>query len=90
MKYTSRGKGNCFDGGDLVKEYLHKRYMTQRELADAINIHPAKLSEILNGIRRPSKKELEDIKDKLGIDLNEWREQSEYVRAAFPLAGYKF
>ena len=71
MKYTSRGKGNCFDGGDLVKEYLHKRYMTQRDLAGAINMHPAKLSEILNGIRRPSKKELEDIKDKLGIDLNE-------------------
>ena len=90
MKYTSRGKGNCFDGGDLVKEYLHKRYMTQRDLADAINMHPDKLSEILNGIRRPSKKELEDIKDKLGIDLNEWREQSEYVRAAFPLAGSTF
>ena len=90
MKYTSRGKGNCFDGGDLVKEYLHKRYMTQRDLADAINMHPAKLSEILNGIRRPSKKELEDIKDKLGIDLNEWREQSEYVRVAFPLAGSTF
>ena len=90
MKYTSRGKGNCFDGGDLVKEYLHKRYMTQRELAEAINMHPAKLSEILNGIRRPSKKELEDMKNKLGIDLNEWREQSEYVNAAFPLAGYTF
>lgn len=90
MKYTSRGKGNCFDGGDLVKEYLHKRYMTQRELAEAIKMHPAKLSEILNGIRRPSKKELEDIKDKLGIDLNDWREQSEYVRAAFPLAGSAF
>ena len=47
MKYTSRGKGNCFDGGDLVREYLHKRYMTQRELAEAIKMHPAKLSEIL-------------------------------------------
>lgn len=90
MKYTSRGKGNCFDGGDLVREYLRERYMTQRDLADAINIHPAKLSEILNGIRRPSKKELEDIKDNLGIDLNDWREQSSYVRAAFPLAGSTF
>ena len=75
MKYTSRGKGNCFDGGDLIREHLKKRYMTQRDLATAINMHPAKLSEILNGIRRPSKKELGDIKDNLGIDLNEWREQ---------------
>ena len=90
MKYTSRGKGNCFDGGDLVREYLRKRYMTQRDLAEAVNIHPAKLSEILNGIRRPSKKELEDIKDALSIDLNLWREQSSYVRAAFPLAGNTF
>lgn len=90
MKYTSRGKGNCFDGGDLIREYLKRRYMTQKELADAVGIHPAKLSEILNGIRRPSKKELSDIKDALGIDLNDWREQSEYVRAAFPLAGLTF
>lgn len=90
MKYTSRGKGNCFDGGDLVREYLRERYMTQKELADAVGMHPAKLSEILNGFRRPSKVELVRIKDSLGIDLNDWREQSGYVRAAFPLAGNTF
>lgn len=90
MKYTSRGKGNCFDGGDLVRKYLTDRYMTQRDLAEAAGIHPAKLSEILNGIRRPSKKELDDIKNSLGIDLNEWRASSKYVSAAFPLAGNTF
>lgn len=90
MKYTSRGIGNSFDGGGLVKKYLMDRYMTQRDLAEAIEMSPAKLNEILNGFRRPSKKELSDIKDTLGIDLNDWRSESKYVSAVFPLAGNNF
>ena len=90
MKYTSRGKGNCFDGGDYIKECLTERYMTQRDLAEVIGMHPAKLSEVINGIRRPSKKEIESIKDNLGIDLNEWRKRSKYVTAMFPIAGNRF
>ena len=90
MKYTSRGTGNCFDGGEFIRQKLTERYMTQRDLATAVNIHPAKLSEILNGFRRPSKKELEDIKDALGIDLTEFRRVSKYVEAVFPLAGSTF
>ena len=90
MKYTSRGQGNCFDGGSTIKRYLDERYMTQKDLAVALNIHQAKLSEIIKGFRRPSKKELEDIKDALGIDLNEWRKESKYVTAVFPLAGSTF
>lgn len=90
MKYTSRGVGNSFDGSNLIRQKLSERYMTQRDLANVVNIHPAKLSEILNGFRRPSKKELTDIKDSLGIDLNEWRKESKYVEATFPLAGNLF
>lgn len=85
MKYASRGRGNCFDGGDLVREYLHERYMSQYELADKIKIDPSKLSEFLNGFKRPSKKELENIMDVLGIDLAKWMEQSSYVREAFQM-----
>ena len=90
MKYTSRGQGSSFDGGDLIKKKLEERYMTQRDLAEAVGLHPAKLSEIIRGFRRPSKKELEDIKDALGIDLNDWRKNSKYVSAVFPLAGNTF
>lgn len=90
MKYTSRGIGNSNDCGAYIREVLIERYLTQKELADALKMNPAKLSEILNGFRRPTKRELEDIMALLGLDLNEWRRRSKYVNATFPLLGHKF
>mgnify|MGYP001248584121 CR=1 FL=1 len=86
MKYTSRGTGNSFDGGQMIKDKLTERFMTQKDLAEIVGVNPAKISEIIKGFRRPSKKEL----DSLGIDLNDWRKQSVYVKAVFPLAGNDF
>lgn len=90
MLYTPRGKGESFDGGDMILNKLKERYTTQAELARSINMHPSKLNEIIKGFRRPSKRELQDISTTLDISITEWRKQSNYVNAAFPVLGNKF
>lgn len=87
MKYTSRGEGSLFDGAQIIKDKLRERYLTQAQLAEAIGMAPAKLSEILHGHRRPSKQELINISIELDIDMSEWRKQSKYVNIVFPVLG---
>ena len=89
-KYSKREKNIKFDGGGTIRKYLNERYLTQKEFATLIGIHPARLNEIINGIIVPKPIELVRIKDHLGIDLNEWRAESRYVCTNFPVAGYTF
>lgn len=90
MRYTPRDNGTSFDGYEVIIKYLRENFLTQKELAKSLNIPESKMSEILHGHRRPTKKELLDIKDSLGIDMNEWRQSSKYINTVIPVMGNKF
>lgn len=90
MRYSPRPQGVAFDGGAFVKKILMSRYMTQRQLAESIGMAQARLSDILNGHQRPSKMELMAISVTLGINIEDWKKESVYVREAFPVQGNDF
>lgn len=82
--------GLLFDGYQTIKDKLVERYLTQRQLAAALGMSESKLSLILHGRTRPSKRELIDISLALDINMTEWRRSSAYIAMVFPVLGSTF
>lgn len=54
----------------IVREKAEEMNITQAKLAGILNIHTAKLSQILNGKRKPDVSFLKAIHEKLNLDGN--------------------
>ena len=89
-KYSPRPKGDLFDGGDYIRAKLMERNLKQKDLAYAIDMIPAVLSDIINGHRRPSRRNLIDISIALSIDITDWKKHSEFVNNVFQPIGETF
>lgn len=59
---------------DALKEYRARKEMTQLDLANRIGISRSVLSQLENGIQKPTTKHLTLIRDRLGIDINQFVE----------------
>lgn len=79
-RYSRKGKGNLFDGGDFIKEVLIRKHLTNKEVAMRCGISAPRFSNILNGWERPRKAELHKLIVVLDLDVAAWRRDSKYVR----------
>lgn len=63
---------NATHPGELIKDELQERGMTQKQLAAATGIKPSVLSETINGKRAVSKNVAIALENALGISAEIW------------------
>lgn len=87
VRYSSKGKGSLFDGGDFVSDAILRKHLTRKEVAAKCGISAPRFSNILNGWERPRKQELNQMIIVLDLNISEWRKQSSYVKEIFESFG---
>lgn len=76
---NSKSASNLIHPGEMIKDELEYRGISQRDLANKIGISPSVVNEILNGKRNVSTQFAMLLEAALGIEADLWiRLQTEY------------